>query len=125
MPAIISKISTPKDHQSFIKNLCLTCGLAVALVQQNLGRDVIGRPYAGLGLAGVANFRKAEVAKFEVALEINEKVFGLQVSVKDVEAVQVLEHEDHLSGVEYGLFVFEDDFVSHVGKEVSALNEFE
>ena len=53
------------------------------------------RPYCRL-----APLREAEVRDFDVAVEVEKDVFGLEVAVDDVEGVQVVQGECDLRGVE-------------------------
>lgn len=69
--------------------------LAVTFVQQDLWSQVFGSATQGVG-ASLAVLSEAKIGEFEVAFLVNEDVFGLQVTVNDVLAVHVFEHEEHL-----------------------------
>lgn len=75
--------------------------LTVALVLQDLGRQVLGRPAEGEG-AILDCLGEAEVCQFEVSVSGDEDVLRLQVAVDDVPRVQVLEDGDDVCGVEAG-----------------------
>jgi len=73
-------------------------GLAMAFVKENLGGEILGSSTEGVR-AGLAVLCEAEVRQLEVALGVDEDVFGLQVTVDNVQRVQVLKHERHLARV--------------------------
>ena len=72
--------------------------LAVALIQEDFGRQVLGRSAKRVS-ARLAVLSESEVRQFEVALLVNKDVLRLQISVNDVQRVQILEHQRHLRGV--------------------------
>lgn len=76
--------------------------LGVAVAGQQLGCEVLRRAAEGVGRLGCAHVKlaEAEVAQCNVARVVEENVLGLEVAVHDVEAVQVLEREQELGGVE-------------------------
>ena len=55
--------------------------LAVALVEDDFGGDVLGRSTDGEGPALGEELGKAEVSEFEVAVVGDEEVFGFKVAV--------------------------------------------
>jgi hypothetical protein len=71
----------------------------VSLVEENLGRDVLGGAAQRVGLEGHP-LREAEVGDLEVAGLVQEEVLGLEVAVDEVLGVQELEDEDDVGGVE-------------------------
>lgn len=73
-------------------------GLAVAFIQEDLRGQVLGRAAKRVS-AGLAVLGEAEVSQFQVALLVYQNVFGLQVAINYVEAVQVLKHEGDLGRV--------------------------
>ena len=73
--------------------------LAMALVEEHLGCQVLGRPTQSVS-ARLAVLGEAEVGQLQVALLINQDVLGLQVAVDYVQRVQILEHKSNLCGVE-------------------------
>ena len=73
-------------------------GLSVALVQQNLRRQVLRSATQGVGPA-LDHLREAEVREFQVAIGTDQQIFGLQVPVHYIQRVQVLEHAHDLRTV--------------------------
>ena len=69
--------------------------LAVALVEQHFRRKILGGAAESVSPC-FAVLGKAEVSQFQVAILVNQNVFGLEVTVDDVLCVQVLKHETHL-----------------------------
>ena len=51
--------------------------------------------------------REAEIGDFDVSVSVEQQVLGLQVSVDDVHAVEVVECERDFSSVEFGYRVWE------------------
>ena len=78
-------------------------GLAVALIEDDFGGDVLGRAADGEGPALGEELGKAEVSEFEVAVVGDEEVLGLKVAENDVFGVEVLEAGGDGGGVEAGL----------------------
>ena len=74
-------------------------GLVVALAENDLGRQVLGRaaqcPRAALDALG-----EAEVGHLQVAVLVDKQVLGLQIAIQDLQVVQVLEREHDLRAVE-------------------------
>ena len=50
-------------------------------------------------------FRQAEVCYFDVPLGVYEEVFGFEIAVDDVLLVEVLDAEEYLDEVEFGLLL--------------------
>lgn len=65
--------------------------LTVALVEEHLGRQVLRRP-AQCVSARLTVLGETEICELQVALLVNQDVFRLQISVDDVQRVQILEH---------------------------------
>ena len=74
-------------------------GLSVAFIEEHFGGEILGSSAEGVS-AGLAVLGEAEVRQLEVAFGVDEDVFRLQVTVDNVQRVQVLKHECHLSRVE-------------------------
>ena len=75
----------------------------MALVQQHLGRDVLGRPAECVGArTGLDDLRETEIGEFGVSVGQHEQVFGFEIAVDDVQRVDVLERLRDVSGVELG-----------------------
>mmetsp|Transcript_36225 Transcript_36225/g.111497 ORF Transcript_36225/g.111497 Transcript_36225/m.111497 type:complete len:369 (-) Transcript_36225:59-1165(-) len=83
-------------------------GLAVALVQQHLGRDVLRRAAERVRpRAWLDDLCKAEICELGVAVLAHQDVLWLQVAVDDVLGVDVREGGRRQRGVELGLLVRE------------------
>ena len=65
----------------------------------HLGREVVRRA-AQRPRGALAMLREPEVSDFNVPVEVEEDVLGLEVAVDDVERVQVVERERDLGRVE-------------------------
>lgn len=73
--------------------------LSVAVRLDDFWRKVLGRP-AQRPRTVVDNFGETEIRETDVAAGIQEQVLGLQVTIDDVEGVEVLERENDSSEVE-------------------------
>jgi len=67
----------------------------MALVEQNLGRNVLGGAADGVG-AFSDDFGETEVDHFQVAVASNHDVFGLKIPVADLLGVEVLKDGNNL-----------------------------
>lgn len=74
-------------------------GLAMAFIQQDFGREVLGGSAQSVSSA-LTVLGEAEVRQFQIPGFIDQNILGFQISVNDVLRVQVLEHQAHLCGVE-------------------------
>ena len=74
-------------------------GLAVALVEEDLGGEILRRATQRV-CARLAVLGEAEIGQSEVALLVNKDILRLQITVDDVQRMQVLEHECDLSCIE-------------------------
>lgn len=73
----------------------------VRLDAQNLGRHVLNRAAdRARALAQRQPFRQAEIDELHVATLVEQDVLHLDVAIDDALAVQVVEHETHLDGVD-------------------------
>ena len=70
--------------------------LAVAFVEEDLWGEVL-RGTTERVCARLAVLCEAEIGQFEVALIVDKDILGLQITVDDVQRVQVFEHEGDLS----------------------------
>ena len=70
--------------------------LAVAFVEEDLRGEVL-RGATERVCARLAVLCEAEISQFEVALIVDKDILGLQITVDDVQRVQVFEHEGDLS----------------------------
>lgn len=68
---------------------------------------------------------ETKVTEGNVASVVEENVFGFEVSVDDVEAVQVFEGAEELSGVEAGAVLAEAAFTLEVVEELTAVDKGE
>ena len=89
---------------------------AVAFAFEDFGGHVVRRAEQREGLVdavfGLEDLGGAHVDELEVAAVVDHDVLGLDVSVDDVEFVQVLDGEQHAPDVELGLFVAQQVSVS-------------
>ena len=74
-------------------------GLAVALVQEHFGGEVLRRATQRIS-ARLAVLGETKVCELQVALLVDENILRLQISVNDVQRVEVLEHQRDLRGIE-------------------------
>lgn len=72
--------------------------LGVTSVQQNFGSDVFGGSADSVSSL-LDDLGKTVIDKFEVSIFADHDVFGLQISVYDVLAMEVLEHGGNLGAV--------------------------
>ena len=98
-------------------------GLAMALVLKNLWRQIFWSA-TKCESPVLDSFSKTEISKLDVTIGGDEHVFGFEVAVNDVLAVEVLEDEDQLGCIECGLVRFENAFFSEMGEELSARDVF-
>mmetsp|Transcript_81445 Transcript_81445/g.230789 ORF Transcript_81445/g.230789 Transcript_81445/m.230789 type:complete len:389 (+) Transcript_81445:44-1210(+) len=99
-------------------------GLAVALVQQHLWCDVLGRSTECVrSCPRLHDLREAEVGEFRVPVWHHQDVLGLQVPVDDVLAVDVRERRACLRGVKLGLIVGELPRTPEVREEFAAADD--
>jgi len=96
-------------------------GLAVALIKEHFGCQVL-RSAAERISARLAVLGKSEVCQFEVALLVDQDVLRLQISVNDIQGMQVLEHQRHLRGVKHGMLLSQFALRSQVGEELTTWN---
>ena len=98
--------------------------LAMALILQNFWGEILRRATKGKSSV-LDHFSKTKISQLNVAIRRNEQVFRFEVSVDDIFAMEVLEDEDELGGVEGGFVGLEHAFFSEVGEELSAGNVFQ
>lgn len=77
---------------------------AVALPVHEFGRVLLGCAANGFGTVIVIYIKLAlaEVSQFDLAVGRNQHVFRLQVTLDDVQPVQLANHDHHLWNVEHG-----------------------
>lgn len=97
--------------------------LTMALILQNFGRKILWRATKGKGSV-LNNFSKTKISELNVAIGGNEYILRFKISVDDIFAMEVLEDEDELRGVEGGFVRFKHAFFSEVGEELPAGNVF-
>lgn len=78
-------------------------------------------------MGGWADGRGGEWATthFQVAIVVNEQIFGFEVPVDQVQGVQILEGEHNLSGVEAGMRFREAANPTQVGEHLAAAHKFQ
>ena len=72
--------------------------LAVTFIEEHLWGQILWGTAKSVG-SGLAVFGKSEVCQFQVALLINQNILWLQISVNNVQRVQILEHEGDLGRI--------------------------
>lgn len=97
--------------------------LTMALILQNFWRQILRRATKGKSSV-LNNFSKTKISELNVAIGGNEYILRFEISVDDIFAMEVLEDEDELRGVEGGFVGFEHAFFSEVGEELPAGNVF-
>ena len=95
----------------------------MALILQNFGRQILRRATKGKSSV-LNNFSKTKISELNVAIGGNEYILRFEISVDDIFAMEVLEDEDELRGVERGFVGFENAFFSEVGEELPTRNVF-
>jgi hypothetical protein len=76
------------------------------VIRTNLGGEVVRGATEGPGGQG-ALFGEAKVGDFDVSVRVYEDVLGFEIAVDDVEAMQMVQGEGDLCGVEFGHWVWE------------------
>jgi hypothetical protein len=66
----------------------------MALIQQNLGGNVLGSPTERIG-PGFDDLGESEISEFQVAVRSDQQILGFQITVDYVQVVHVLEHGGH------------------------------
>lgn len=72
---------------------------AVALVEEDLGCQVFGSTTESVS-ARLAILGETKVCQFQISLLVDQNVLWFEISVDNIEGVQVFEHETDLGGVE-------------------------
>uniref|UniRef100_A0A182TKX5 Uncharacterized protein n=1 Tax=Anopheles melas TaxID=34690 RepID=A0A182TKX5_9DIPT len=93
--------------------------LVVALAQDDLGREILGRAAQRPGSALDA-LGEAEIGHLQVALRVDQQVFRLQIAIDQVEIVQILERQHNLGGVEARVRLREAAHLSQVREHLAA-----
>lgn len=93
--------------------------LVVALVEEHLGRDVLGGTAERVGLE-LHLLREAKVGDFEVTFAIKQQVLRLQITVDDLVEVEVLKYQRDLRSVELRRVVVEPPCLPQVREELPA-----
>jgi hypothetical protein len=84
------------------------CSLIVALTRQYLRAHVLWGPAEAMApLAFLYNFGQAKVCNLEVAIDVNQDVFWLDVPINNFQVVHELQTFDQLAEVELGLILGE------------------
>lgn len=78
--------------------------LGVALAQDDLGREVLGRAHLlhVVDLRAELALRQPEVSQLALPVAVDHQVLRLQVPVQDLVLVQLLQHQHHLRRLELG-----------------------
>jgi len=96
--------------------------LPVALVHYNLGADLLRRPAERLGLRGT-DLSEPEVGHLQLAVCVNQQVFGFEVAIDNVLGVQLLKDKRNLRSLEARLGLLEANHGAEICEEFAALNE--
>lgn len=99
------------------------CGPIVSFANEDFRSDVVWGAANGIGSL-LDDFSESEISELEISFDINEDVFRLEISIGDVVAVQVLEGEHNLGGVETGGLKGNASDSSEIGEKFSARHEF-
>mmetsp|Transcript_15770 Transcript_15770/g.44916 ORF Transcript_15770/g.44916 Transcript_15770/m.44916 type:complete len:318 (-) Transcript_15770:75-1028(-) len=94
-------------------------GLPMALVQQDLGSDVLRGTAQGVRTV-LHDLGEPEVCQFHIAVDVDEDVLRLQVAIDDVQFVAILEDRSDLRRIEHGHIVLEARFLPQVREELAA-----
>ena len=98
----------------------------VPAAKDDLGREVFGRAaQRPRALAAIDNLGEAKVDHLDVALGIEKKVLGLEVSVDDVVFMQVLERDGDARRVEARALLREWALLVEIIEELAAEDELE
>eukprot|EP01136_Pigoraptor_vietnamica_P018181 Opistho-1_new@64398 len=104
-------------------------GLAVTLLPENLGGDIVGRAAGRLKAEVVVDeFGEAKVGDHDVRVRLlrpEEKVLGLEVSVHNIERVEVADGRRDLPHEARRVLLRETALVNDAIKELTALDVFE
>mmetsp|Transcript_35453 Transcript_35453/g.63887 ORF Transcript_35453/g.63887 Transcript_35453/m.63887 type:complete len:329 (-) Transcript_35453:697-1683(-) len=95
----------------------------VSPLVQHLRRHVLGRPARGLGAPGGmgdAVLGQSEIAELDVAVGVEENVFGFEIAVDDAVFVEVADGEEEFGGVEAGDWFLEAAIPAQVEKQFAS-----
>jgi hypothetical protein len=93
----------------------------MTLPLENLRAHVLWRPTEGMrALFFGNNFAETEVRQLEVPIDVNENVLWLDISIDHIEVMEVLETQQELSEVKFGLWLGELLYVSEMEEHLSA-----
>lgn len=99
-------------------------GLVVSLGQDDFWGQILWgttqRPRPSLH-----SFREPEIGNLQVSVVVNQKILRLQISVDQVQRVQILERQHDLSGVEAGVGFAETADSPQMREHLTATNELE
>ena len=94
----------------------------MALVQQDLRGNVLGRSANGVG-AFLDNLCKAEIDQFQIAVSRDHYVLRLQIAIDHVFRLEVFEYSDYLGTVEFSLVRVEVSNSAMVSEKITALEQ--
>ena len=94
----------------------------MALVQQDLRSQVLSCTANALCIIVTVNvlFGEPEVCNFYVSVVADKHIFWLQVSVKNVLGVQMMQRQKYVRGVESGRVLLESPDLGQVEKQLSS-----
>ena len=123
---VLIEMRREPDHQLVKQGAeAVDIGLSVVtLPEQDFGAHVLGRAAERVGSLPLwYDFRKSEIGYFNVAVDVDEYVLGLDVSVDNVVGVQVLEAEQQLRKIKLSLLLSEFLHLAQVEEHFAACAE--
>jgi hypothetical protein len=100
-------------------------GLTMALVEDNLWRNILWSSTNGKGSSFIQDFSKSEVGKLEITIISNEQVLRLEVSEDDILAVEVLEASGDSSAIKPCLVGSKGFDGSEVSEELTPIDKLQ
>ena len=99
-------------------------GEAVAALNQNLWRQVVGRTTEGEGLCiAFKDLGQAEIGEADIAIFVHQDVFGLEITVDNVLLVQVAERHSDLNGIEARSVLIEARDIAEMHEKLTATHK--
>mmetsp|Transcript_46168 Transcript_46168/g.118971 ORF Transcript_46168/g.118971 Transcript_46168/m.118971 type:complete len:309 (-) Transcript_46168:476-1402(-) len=101
--------------------------LAIALIVNNLRSKVLGGTAEGIGfgIGGHLFLNETKICQANVAIEVQEDVLRLEISVHDSLRVKVLEGSNHLSSIEPDLLQGEPSLLLKMSKQITSVHVVE
>lgn len=96
----------------------------MALVENDLGGNVLGSAANGEGPAFIKDLGEPEIGEFQIAVICEQQVLRFQVSEDYIFVVQIFEAGSHSWSVKSGLICGEGLDRSEVGEQLASVYEF-